>query len=121
MVHYLSASKISSCVAPAPLGMQNGLILDRQLSASSSKPTARPENGRLKFQRTPNQDGGWMSASWDNEPWFMVDFLSNVTLTAIGLDIPDEDQDNYVVNYKIDYGNDGVLFEHYVDGENKVM
>ena len=51
----------------------------------------------------------------------MVDFLSNVTLTAIGLDIPDEDQDNYVVNYKIDYGNDGVLFEHYVDGENKVM
>lgn len=62
-----------------------------------------------------------MSDSSDNEPWFMVDFLSDVTLTAIGLDNPDDDPDNYVVNYEIDYGNDGVAFQHYVDGENKVI
>lgn len=101
--------------------MRDRFILDRQLSASSSKQTGQPKNGRYGFNKTSHEDGGWMSASWDEEPWFMVDFLSNVTLTAIQLHEPDMDPDNYVVKYEIDYGSDGVAFERYEDANNKVM
>jgi hypothetical protein len=112
----------SACLDTTALGMESGLILNRQLSASSSNNKhSRPKNGRLKFKRTSDEYGGWMATSWDNDPWFMVDFLSNVTLTRVKLTQPDNVSSLSVKKFEIDYGNDGVVFEYFRDGMNKVM
>ena len=125
MVYFALASNPivkSTCLDNAALGMESGLILDRQLSASSSdEKNSRPKNGRLNFNSTSEEYGGWMASSWDNNPWFMVDFISNVTLTSIILTKPDSVSQKPVEEFEIAYGNDGVLFEYFIDGMNEVI
>ncbi|XP_028418372.1 lactadherin-like [Dendronephthya gigantea] len=68
-----------------PLGMKNNLILDSQINASSSRfYTSGAGNGRLNLTTIPNvRHGGWIAADGDKNPWFQVDFITNVTVSAL--------------------------------------
>ena len=65
--------------------------------------------------------GGWIAADDDNDPWFQVDFRTNVTVTALvtqGLD----SGIGWVTKYTLAYGYDKDDLQDYnVDGEIKVM
>lgn len=67
--------------------------------------------------------GGWIVADDDSDPWFQVDFRTNVTVTALitqGLD----SGIGWVTNYTLAYGYDKDDLQDYnynVDGEIKVM
>ena len=66
------------------------------------------------------EHGGWIAADGDNDPWFQVDFRTNVTITALvtqGLDSGIA----WVTNYTLAYGQHRHYFEDYrVDGKVKV-
>jgi hypothetical protein len=86
-----------------PLGMENGLILDAQLHASSEKYYRYSGAARGRFNSTTLanvRSGGWIAADDDSEPWFEVDFVSNATVTSIvtqGHDVGE----NYVKEYTV--------------------
>ncbi|CAB4028312.1 Hypothetical predicted protein, partial [Paramuricea clavata] len=98
-----------------PLGMENGLILDSQLSASSEKYyyISGAASGRLNSETVPNErHGGWIAADDDSAPWLQVDFISNATITAIitqGLDTGG----NYVKEYTVMFNNSETGMQDY--------
>ena len=64
--------------------------------------------------------GGWIAADDDNDPWFQVDFRTNVTVTALviqGLDSGIA----WVTKYSLAYGHGRYDMQDYkVDGRVKV-
>ena len=98
-----------------PLGLENGLILDSQLSASSEKYyyISGAASGRLNSETVPNErHGSWIAADDDSTPWLQVDFISNVTITAIatqGLDTGG----NYVKEYTVMFNNNETGMQDY--------
>ena len=99
-----------------PLGMENGLILDSQLSASSEKYyyISGAASGRLNSETVPNErHGGWIAADDDSAPWLQVDFIINATITAIitqGLDTGG----NYVKEYTVTFNNSKTGMQNYI-------
>ena len=64
--------------------------------------------------------GGWMAATDDTNPWFQVDFRTNVTVTALVLQGLDSDM-GWVTKYTLAYGNENDFLQDYnVDGRVKV-
>ena len=78
---------------PVALGMEDRMILDSQLTASSQYSISVASNARLNLETLrENIDenttkivryGGWIAAEDDNQPWFQVDFIANATISAI--------------------------------------
>ena len=103
--------------------MQNGMILDSQISASSSKNTiAGPWNARLNLTTEENlNSGGWIVADHDKHPWLQIDFIANVTVTAIATQGLDGGQ-HKTLNYTVSFGFDRDFLKNYtVNGQIKVM
>jgi hypothetical protein len=96
--------------------MENGLILDSQLSASSEKYyyISGAASGRLNSETVPNErHGGWIAADDDSAPWLQVDFIINATITAIitqGLDTGG----NYVKEYTVTFNNSKTGMQNYI-------
>ena len=64
--------------------------------------------------------GGWMAATNDINPWFQVDFRTNVTVTALVLQGLDSDM-GWVTKYTLSYGYEkDVLQDYNVAGQEKV-
>ena len=116
MAHHAELSKIISVFhyvdttpESIPLGMENGLILDSQLSASSAKYSyySSATRGRLNSTNgtlASERYSGWIAADNDHAPWFQVDFLSNVTVTAMvtqGL----ASGESYVKEFTVDFNS----------------
>jgi len=76
----------NSCSSPSPLGMESGIILDYQVSASSSfAPSVGPAMGRLH-----NAEGGgaWCPANMvtnTTKEWLEVDLEKKMIITEISL------------------------------------
>ena len=97
-------------------GMENGAISNRQITASSEWSAYYPAfRGRLHFQETPYKSGSWVAASSDANPWLQVNLLSLYTkvtrVASQGRNSPTKSQ--WVTNYMLQYGNDGVNFHYY--------
>lgn len=95
--------------------MQNGLIHDAQITASSYKyHTTSPPSGRLHQQvsQTTNQLAGWCIDPDDSDPWFQVDFIAKVFVDEVQTQ-GRGDKVSYVETYKLLYGNDGDNFTEY--------
>lgn len=86
----------------AKVGLESGLILDAQLSASSEFDAARgPEFGRLN-----NADGShWSSLSTGAGEWWKIDFGEVVTIESISTQ-GGGGTVNWVTSYNIDYNDD---------------
>ena len=98
----------SSC--QEPLGMESGAITDRQISASSIWGGA--SQGRLHSQ---TGGGAWLPAQNDVNQWLQVDLgnqHTKVTRVATQGGVFSSLQLG-VTEYKLQYSNDGVNFQHY--------
>ena len=94
--------------------MKNNLILDSQINVSSSKfYTSGAGSGRKDLASISNvRHGGWIAADDDKNPWFQVDFITNVTVSILfiqGLSHTTEG----VTKYTIASGDDGKIFSVY--------
>ena len=97
------------------LGMENGAILDGQISASSELDVDNAAiQGRLYFQATGTKQGAWSAAQSDPNQWLQVDLGSQFTkVTGIATQGQNGGHTQWVKRYKLQYGNDGVNFKNY--------
>ena len=108
---------LDTIIQSFPLGMENGLIMDSQLNASSEKYYyfSGAASGRFNSKTMPNHRlGGWIAAEDDTAPWFQVNFINNATITAIvtqGL----ETGENYVKEYTVAFNSSETGFQNYTD------
>jgi hypothetical protein len=98
------------------LGMESGLILDGQITASSQYDWPyRAAAGRLNFVPiSGNAWNGWRPLDADMNPWFQVDFETFATVTSIrtqGL----SGSDYWVKTFIVSFGNDGINFQDYIE------
>ena len=105
-------------VCQEPLGMENGVISDIQISASSEwdyllNYLHAPHQGRLNFKATSNQAGSWSAKKNDVNQWLQVylgDQLTKITGVATqGRNLHYQ----WVTKYKLQYSYDGVNFQFY--------
>ena len=88
--------------------MEEGAISDGQISASSQLDANHEANqGRL------NLKGSWSAYANDAEQWLQIDLgINPVTVTRVatqGSNI----QSQWVINYKLNYSDDGLNFQLY--------
>lgn len=102
-----------------PLGMESEVILDQQISASSSYDYAySARNGRLNFTPVRGRAGGWLSQYLDTAQWFQVDLLKTTRVTGIATQ-GRSGFNHWITKYKLQYGDDGKTFRFYTSyGEN---
>ena len=97
------------------LGMQNGLIPDKHITASSNLNTAA--NGRLYFKAGNGRKGGWTSLRNDDKQFFQVEFANVVNITGIATQ-GREDDDQWVISYTLSYSFDKINFIPYGSNGN---
>jgi len=107
------------------LGMENGVISDRQITASSQLNANHAAiQGRLNFKATANKAGSWSAGSNDSNPWLQVDLGSESTKVTRVATQGRDNTSQWVTKYKVQFSNNGVNFLYYtVPGqlENKVF
>lgn len=85
--------------------MQNGLIHDAQITASSYQyHTTSAQFGRLHGQ------GCWRPTGSESDQWFQVDFIAKVFVDEVQTQ---GSVDHMVQTYKLLYGDDGYIFTEY--------
>ena len=104
-------SFITECTIP--LGMESRWISDAQITASSQLDGKHSAvQGRLHFQTVGNNAGGWSALTSDANQWLQVDFGSYTHVTQVatqGVNGVDE----WVTRYKLQYSDNGVMYEFY--------
>ena len=95
--------------------MENGSILDGQISASSELDDDNAAiQGRLYFQATLMKQGAWSAAQSDRKQWLQVDLGSQFTkVSRVGTQGQNGGHTKWVTRYKLQYSNDGVTFQNY--------
>ncbi|KAK3700595.1 hypothetical protein QZH41_001586 [Actinostola sp. cb2023] len=99
----------------APLGLQNNLVTDNQITASSQWNSGhRAANARLYFHSGRGRTGGW-SARYNNpEQWIKVDFKTFVKIVAVGTQ-GREDYNQWVTKYSLAYSRDDIFWTDYMN------
>ena len=93
--------------------MENGYILDSQITASSQYGFRyRPPNGRLNFRAGGGRTGAWSSRYSDRNQWLQVDFRRPTIITGIGTQGRQE-YNQHVKTYTISFSDDGKTFNDY--------
>ena len=104
------------CVAPkcsASLGMENSLIKNAQIAASSQWDSNHAASqARLNFKAGGGKAGSW-SARWnDHSQWIQVTLGSYTKLTGIATQ-GRNGWSQWVTKYQLQYSDDGVNFYSY--------
>ena len=93
-----------------PLGMQNGRLKARQLSASSSFDVNHgPWNARLHFRRRGARKGAWCARHNTRYQWLQVDFGRAMRVVKIATQ-GRQDYGQWVTQYYLSYSQDGAHF-----------
>ena len=94
--------------------MENGAILDEQITASSQVNSDHaPFQGRLHFQETTSKAGSWTAGTKDHLQWLQVDLGSQYTKVTRVATQGRNDFAQWVTKYKLTYSDDGVSFQYY--------
>ena len=94
--------------------MENGAILDEQITASSQfNSDHAPFQGRLHFQETTSKAGSWTAGTEDHLQWLQVDLGSQYTKVTRVATQGRNDFAQWVTKYKLTYSDDGVSFHYY--------
>jgi len=104
---------------PTALGMEDGRILDSQVTASSQYSAfTKAAYARLHLISTPEKQGAWAAANkkYDPNPWLQVDLLRQVHVLAIATQ-GRSGNPQWVTSYSLQSGNDGVMFIDYNEGQ----
>ena len=100
-----------ACEDVTALGMEDGVILDSQVSASSnnSLSTSPP------FARLNSPLGSWVALSSDLHPWLQVDFLKHAKV--IGIITQGQASSYFVGTFTVSFGNNNEDFQQYKEFE----
>ncbi|XP_022809604.1 uncharacterized protein LOC111346591 [Stylophora pistillata] len=103
------------------LGMENKIISDGQIRASSSwNGYSVASRGRLSIKASGSMRGSWTASKNDRNQWLQIDLGDNNTKVTGVATQGGQDTDQWVTSYKLQYGNDGVNFQYYKrQGEDK--
>ena len=95
--------------------MENGAILDGQITASSQRDENHaPFQGRLHFQVSGKKQGCWSAAKYDLHQWLQVDLSSQFTkVTRVATQGRNGGCCEWVERYKLQYCDDGVNFQYF--------
>ena len=100
-------------VCPVPLGMENGTILDSQITASSVfAPNYAAQQARLHFKAGGGKTGSWSAENNDDSQWLQVDLKQTTRVTEIATQGRNAYR-QWVTQYKLQYGEDGHTFKFY--------
>ncbi|XP_072025091.1 uncharacterized protein [Amphiura filiformis] len=100
-------------LSAAVLGLEDGRIVDGQLSASSGETSAR--YGRLNFQSTPNiTKGGWVADMVDSNQWLQISLYRQTRIGGVIMQ-GRQDKNEWVTRYKVSSSLDGSLWEYVTD------
>jgi len=104
-------------VCEEPLGMQDNIIPDSALSASSTLYSyyTSPANGRLHFQAA-DRYGGWSAKRQDKFPYFQVNFGNWTNVTKVATQ-GRHDRAWWTKSYSLAYSYDGVFFQDYKEDD----
>ena len=106
--------KYSEC--QKDLGMENGEISDRQITASSQLNARHAATqGRLNLKATGNKAESWSALGNDLSQWLQVDLVSPYTKVTRVATQGRKDSPQWVTKYKLQFSNDGVRFHYYTD------
>ncbi len=104
--------------------MESDAIKDGQLSVSSQwNSNYAASRARLNIKIEGSKGGSWAVAAGDANPWLQIDLLSQHTVTGVATQGRDK-VDQWVKEYKLQYGNDGATFQGYRkpgDAADKVL
>ncbi|XP_054713671.1 uncharacterized protein LOC129223130 [Uloborus diversus] len=102
-------------VCTDPMGLENGLILDSQISASSSySPAFAPDQIKL------GSDSIWVAAVADENQYIQVDFIDSQNVSGI-LTKGREDIPQWVTAFAVGYSNDGLRWSKIMDDDNSIL
>ena len=93
--------------------MEDGEIEDNEISASSefAVPGLSASKARLNTKR---ESGAWAAATNNADQWLQIDLDDDDTqITRVATQGRDDDYNQWVTNYKLQYSDDGVTFQYY--------
>ena len=96
------------------LGMENGVILDAQINASSEFNVRHAANlGRLHVLVGEGKTGAWSAATLDVNQWLQIDLVNqHVTVTRVATQ-GRNGYNQWVTSYKLQYRGNGENFKYY--------
>ncbi|KAM5157512.1 SCO-spondin-like [Mantella aurantiaca] len=95
------------------LGLEDGRIHYKQLTASSYKENNPPDAGRLNIvPNILNIVPGWRPLDSDERPFFQIDFLQPTFISAI-ITQGGRQSGGYITRYHLMYSNDGHTYHNY--------
>ena len=96
-----------------PLGMENRLIKDAQITASSEWDSNHAAiQGRLNFKAGGGKHGAWSARSNDANQWIQVALGSYTKLTGIATQ-GRNGANQWITTYELQYSDDGMNLHYY--------
>ena len=95
--------------------MESGAITDAQISASShlnNNHGASRARLHMLFNGKTTKRGAWSSSSSDLNQWLEINLGGYTTLTRVATQ-GSSDYDQWVTKYRLQYSDDGVIFQFY--------
>ena len=94
--------------------MECGAIKDEQIKASSEwDPNHAAIQGRLNFQKSGIKQGAWSAKNNDKNQWLEIDLRTWYTRVTAVASQGRNQVDQWVTKYKLQYSNDGFIFQYY--------
>ena len=114
MLSYVCVISLPCLECQEALGMQSSVISDGQISASSEWDAHHAAmQGRLNFKKTGIKSGAWSSRTVDAKQWLQVDLGSYYTRVSRVATQGRNSYYQWVTEYQLQYGNNGVNFQYY--------
>ena len=95
------------------LGMENGIILDSKITASTVQSTSNTpaKNGRLKYK----SESSWCAATSDSNPYLQIDLQAFHIICAVST-LGNSQADQWVTTYTLQVSTDGSTWSDYREG-----
>ncbi|KAI8498801.1 hypothetical protein Bbelb_232540, partial [Branchiostoma belcheri] len=107
------------CNGGVPLGMENGLIPDGNITASSTHVNCSTETARLK-SAVPGRTAGWCPETANTDQWLQVHLESEVRVTGVVVQGQGGGHDDaWVTSFKLLHSLDGDTWTVYLDGQGR--
>ena len=98
--------------------MENEGITDGQITSSSQlDDTHAAQEARLNFKADGSKRGGWSALINDFNQWLQVDLGNFKRVTRVASQ-GRNGRDQWVTRYRLQYSDDGLLFQFYKEAVN---
>ena len=96
--------------------MESRFISDAQISASSQFDGHHAAvQGRLHYKVRGDKQGGWSAHVNNRSQWLQVDLGAEISVGGIATQGRNQDSEQWVTAYKLEYSNDEISFLYYKD------